>query len=165
MPKVPSGNEHFHLMSEEIFLRSLIEESGHFRKQANPGNSPMMALMFWHSMIALVNHTLSVALRYYRVHRRISSSASVVPYWYVRYYQPTKTKPFTHRLRSTHTHGIVIRDCVSQFTQRCPGPSSGGLYPTPGSFKPANSTFSESADARWHPPPYPRGGILPQVED
>ena len=62
MPKVPSGNEHFHLMSEEIFLRSLIEESGHFRKQANPGNSPMMALMFWHSMIALVNHILRTRL-------------------------------------------------------------------------------------------------------
>ena len=146
-------------VSEEIFLRSPIEEL------AISGNMPIQetrqvtALMLWHSMIALVNHTLSVALRYHRVHRRISSSASVVPYWYVRYYQPTKTKPFTHRLRSTHTHGIIIRDCVSQFTQRCPGPSSGGLYPTPGSFKPACSTFSESADARRHPPPYYRGGI------
>ena len=65
------------LLSEEIFLRSPISEPGcgQFRKQANPGNSPMEALMFWHSMIALVNHTLSVALRYYRVHRRISSPA------------------------------------------------------------------------------------------
>ena len=33
----------------------------------------MTALMLWLSMIALVNHTLSVALRYHRVHRRISS--------------------------------------------------------------------------------------------
>ena len=65
------------LLSEEIFLRSPISEPGcgQFRKQANPGNSPMEALMFWHSMIALANHTLSVALRYYRVHRRISSPA------------------------------------------------------------------------------------------
>ena len=65
------------LLSEEIFLRSPISEPGcgQFRKQANPGNSPMEALMFWHSMIALANHTLSVALRYHRVHRRIASPA------------------------------------------------------------------------------------------
>ena len=60
-------------LSEEIFLRGLVEEFGQFRKQANPGNSPMMTLMLWLLTIALVNHTVSVALRYCRVHRCISS--------------------------------------------------------------------------------------------
>ena len=34
MPKVPRGDEHFHLMSEEIFLRSLVEEFCQSRKLA-----------------------------------------------------------------------------------------------------------------------------------
>ena len=69
----PNIQEVQKFLSEEIFLRSPIEELVHSRKQTNQGNSPMTALMLWLSMIALVNHTLSVALRYHRVHRRISS--------------------------------------------------------------------------------------------
>ena len=132
----------------------------------NPAYSPshvmhVTAQKPWLSMIALVNHTLSAALRYHRVYRRISSSASVVPNWYVRYLQPAKTKPFTYRLCNSRTHGITIRDRISQFTRRCPGTSSRGIYPTPRSCEPASSTFSESADARRHPPPCHGGGNPP----